>query len=111
MLLISLAGWHLYTAQQYAAAQRALRLAAEGELARWRAGLQPAPSSAPGLRAVGADQAGDPITLRTTSLPGTGPWQGFTHVRVVAQRLARDHVWQFEFCGYVLSPVSSEGDP
>lgn len=91
--------------QQYAAARREndtrrlLRLAAEVELERVRAGLSRAPSGADSRPSTW--QPGQ-IVVTTTTTPGQDIWRGLTRVRVVAsKRASARRVIEVELVAYV----------
>jgi hypothetical protein len=76
--------------------RRMLRLAAEAELNRVRAGLPAAATSAP------AEPATDNLTIAATSAPGHDAWSGFTLVRVIARRpMQGARVMQVELSAYL----------
>lgn len=75
----------LRRAQQDSTLRRALRLAAENELSRIRAGLEPLPPVGQSCERVrGA------ITVTVTAEPGAGDWEGLVLVRVMAVADGRD---------------------
>lgn len=64
-------------------ARRILRLAAEAELSRLRAGLAELPAAAADPAETAAHRG---VTIRVSSAPGTGAWQGLLLVHVEASR-------------------------
>jgi hypothetical protein len=77
-------------ARDYTDAQRLLRLTAEAELNRLRAGL-PAEEQPDSRQTL--DQRPDAVFLETSQAPGTGVWSECTRVTVVARRQIRGGRW------------------
>lgn len=78
-------------ARDYTDAQRLLRLTAEGELNRLRAGLPV--EERPAAARTTLEQRPDAVVLETSKTPGTGVWSGCTRVTVVARRQIRGGRW------------------
>jgi hypothetical protein len=78
-------------ARDYSDAQRLLRLAAEAELSRLRAGLPL--DERPAAARTTLEQRPDAIVLETSRTPGTGVWSGCTRVTVVARRQISGGRW------------------
>jgi hypothetical protein len=92
----------LRRSQQDSTLRRGLRLAAENELSRIRAGLEPLPP--PGQSRTRVRGA---MTLRITAEPGAGDWAGLVLLHIVAVADGRDARatpgagTRFELAGYV----------
>ncbi len=91
---------------QYAAVRRGndtrrlLRLAAQAELDRIRAGIHPIPGTQP--QNSPASQPSE-IVVRATAKEGEGTWRGLTWVRVVASKqMAGGRTLEIELAAYVV---------
>ena len=102
----TLAARQFVHARDYTDAQRLLRLAAEAELNRLRAGFDA--DDRPGDTQP-VEATPDPVILDTTHAPGTGVWSGFMRVTVVARKQIRGGRWvRVELASYLLA---TEGRP
>jgi hypothetical protein len=104
-LLATLMAAQVYKARKNAVEQRSLMLAAEGELARLRAGL---PATSRSATPAGAGLESGSISVDVHSTPGTGRWEGFALVRVVAQRMVGGSSRRVELRAYL--PLKSTAE-
>ncbi len=90
VVAFTLAARQFVRARDYTDAQRLLRLAAEAELSRLRAGLpeDPRPTAA-----EPAEETPGRMILVTLRTPGTGDWSGCARVTVVARKQIRGGRW------------------
>lgn len=100
IVLFSMATGQLVAVQRDSDARQRLRLAAETELSRLRAGIVALPSQ----EAVTTTRVVGPITIETTIRPGSGSWSGLTHVAVVARRQVQGYWARVELCAYLPTP-------
>ncbi len=91
MVGFTLAVRQFVRARDYTDAQRLLRLTAEGELNRLRAGLPV--EERPAAARTTLEQRPDAVVLETSKTPGTGVWSGCTRVTVVARQQIRGGRW------------------
>ena len=97
IVLFSMATGQLVAAQRDCDARQRLRLAAETELSRLRAGIVALPSQ----EAITTTRVVGPITIETTIRPGSGSWSGLTHVAVVARRQVQGYWARVELSAYL----------
>jgi len=88
------AGFSYLRARDHFMLERTLRMAAQTQLDRHRAGI---PVDAPVPKGVLPDN----VTVETTTAPGTGPWTGLTKVTVTASGVSRGKTRRLVLAGYL----------
>lgn len=88
------AGFSYLRARDHFMLERTLRMAAQTQLDRHRAGIRPDAPAPEGLLP-------EYVTVETTTAPGTGPWAGLTKVTVTATGVKRGRTRQIVLSGYL----------